>query len=338
MMHDIIFYNIPKDIKVIIIGNSKLEDSGFVKLLKVPILALNYKRLNKNRVSISFLSRSNYINILAKLFGADTNIAVGERAMPSLQYKSGIKSFINRALIKVLYPKANLVFANSKGNAIDLEKNFHIKNTKVIYNPFDIDNIIKLSKEDAKLNSGFNLITVGRLDEGKNHQLLIRAMKEVNGNLYIIGDGKLRDKLNRLISDLNLENRVFLLGKQKNPYKFLSKADIFLFSSNREGFPNVLVEALTCELPVISTDCKSGPREILAPDSNIEYSLKDSIEIANYGILTPTNSIEKMIEAIKILQKNSKLMLEYRKKSLNRAKQFHKNRIVNDFINIIENS
>ncbi len=51
--------------------------------------------------------------------------------MPSLQYKSGIKSFINRALIKVLYPKANLVFANSKGNAIDLEKNFHIKNTKV---------------------------------------------------------------------------------------------------------------------------------------------------------------------------------------------------------------
>ncbi len=163
-------------------------------------------------------------------------------------------------------------------------------------------------------------------------------MKEVNGNLYIIGDGKLRDKLNRLISDLNLENRVFLLGKQKNPYKFLSKADIFLFSSNREGFPNVLVEALTCKLPVISTDCKSGPREILAPDSNIEYSLKDSIEIANYGILTPTNSIEKMIKAIKILQKNSKLMLEYRKKSLNRAKQFHKNRIVNDFINIIENS
>ncbi len=254
------------------------------------------------------------------------------------KYKSGIKSLINRTLIKTLYPKANLVFANSKGNAVDLEKNFNVKNVEVIYNPFDIDNIQKLSKESAKLKDGFNLITVGRLDEGKNHQLLIRAMKKINGNLYIIGDGELRDKLEKLISDLNLKNRVFLLGKQKNPYKFLSKADIFLFSSNREGFPNVLVEALACELPIISTDCKSGPREILAPESNITYSLKESIEIANYGILTPINSIEKMIEAIEVLQKNSKLMLEYKKKSLNRAKQFHKNRIIDDFISIMENS
>ncbi len=76
-------------------------------------------------------------------------------------------------------------------------------------------------------------------------------MKEVNGNLYIIGDGELREKLNRLISDLNLENRVFLLGKQKNPYKFLSKADIFLIlhRNEREEFPNVLVEALNLVEP-----------------------------------------------------------------------------------------
>lgn len=338
MMHNIIFYNIPKEVKIVLIGNSKLNDSGLIKFLKIPFIAMEYKRLNRNRVSISFLSRSNYINILAKIFGADIEAIVGERAMPSLQYRRGFSSLINRFLIKYLYPKANLVFANSKGNAIDLEKNFNIKNIQVIYNPFDIDKISELKSKKALLRRGFNFITVGRLDEGKNHQLLIRAMREVEGNLYIIGDGVLREKLEHLIAELNLERRVFLLGKQKNPYKFLAKADIFLFASNREGFPNVLVEALACGLPIISTDCKSGPREILAPDSNILFHLKDSIEIANYGILTPINSLDKMVEAIRILRDNKKLMLKYKQKSLNRAKEFHKDRIIDDFINIIENS
>jgi N-acetylgalactosamine-N,N'-diacetylbacillosaminyl-diphospho-undecaprenol 4-alpha-N-acetylgalactosaminyltransferase len=338
MMHNIIFYDIPKDIKIVIVGNSKLSDSGVVKLFKIPFIALEYKRLNKNRVSISFLSRSNYINILAKLFGADIKVIAGERALPSLQYKKGFNGFINRLLIKYLYPKANLIFANSKGNAIDLEKNFGIKNIQVIYNPFDIDKIAELKSKKALLKRGFNFITVGRLDEGKNHQLLIRAMKRVDGNLYIIGDGILREKLEHLIAELNLERRVFLLGKQKNPYKYLARADVFLFASNREGFPNVLVEALACSLPIISTDCQSGPREILAPDSNITSQLKDNIEIANYGILTPVGSIEKMVEAINILRENKKLMLEYQQKSLNRAKEFHKDKIIDDFINIIENS
>jgi len=191
--------------------------------------------------------------------------------MPSLQYGKGISGFINRTLIKLLYPKADLLFANSKGNAIDLENNFKIKNIQVIYNPFDIDKIKEKSKESVNLKSGFNFVTIGRLDEGKNHQLLIKAMREIEGNLYIIGDGVLRGYLEQLIYTLNLTDRVFLVGKQKNPYKYLSKADTFLFSSNREGFPNVLVEALACEIPIISTDCKSGPREILAPDSDITF-------------------------------------------------------------------
>jgi len=184
----------------------------------------------------------------------------------------------------------------------------------------------------------FNFVTIGRLDEGKNHQLLIKAMREVDGNLYIIGDGVLRRYLEQLIYTLNLTDRVFLVGKQKNPYKYLAKADIFLFSSNREGFPNVLVEALACEIPIISTDCKSGPREILAPDSDITFSLRNSIEIAKYGILTPINSLCKMVEAIEILKKNRKLMFEYKQKSLKRAREFHKDKIIDDFINMIENS
>jgi len=335
MMHNIIFYDIPKDTKIVIIGNSKLSDSGITKLLKLPYLAYRYKKLNKNLSdSISFLSRSNYINILAKLFGMRGRVVVYERAMPSLQYAKGFQGKINTILIKILYPKANLVIANSKGNAIDLEKNFGIKDVKVIYNLFDIDKIRELSKEEAKLKDGFNFITIGRLDEGKNHKLLIQAMQSVDANLYIIGDGVLRDELNQLIIDLNLSDRVFLLGKQKNPYKYLSKANCFVFSSNREGFPNVLVEALACELVVISTDCKSGPREILAPDTDVEFQLHSRIELVQFGILTPINKLESMIEAMSLIKNSSKLLDSYKRKSLQRAIEFDKNRIIDKYINI----
>jgi len=335
MMHNIIFYDIPQDTKIVIVGNSKLSDSGLIKLLKLPYLAWKYKKLKRDTsTSISFLSRSNYINILAKLFGMRGKIIVGERAMPSLHYKDGLQGKINKILMKKLYPKADLVFANSMGNALDLEKNFGISDVKVIHNPFDIEKIVNLSKEKAQLKEGFNFITIGRVDKGKNHKLLINAMKEIDANLYIIGDGVLKEELSNLIKELGLSNRVFLLGKQKNPYKYLSKADCFVFASNREGFPNVLVEALTCGLAVISTDCKSGPREILAPNTDVTFEVYNRIELAEFGILTPVNREDKMIEAMNLLKDNKKLINSYREKSLKRAMEFDKDKIIDEFINI----
>jgi len=335
MMHNIIFYDIPKEIKVVIVGNSNLSDNGLIKLLKLPLLALKYRKLNKSSISISFLSRANYINILAKIFGMKSKVIISERAMPSLHYKHGLYGKINRFLMKLLYPKADLVFANSKGNALDLEKNFGIKEVKVVNNLFDIAKIQKLSKEgNITLKKGFNFITVGRLDNGKNHKLLINAIKDINANLYIIGDGILREELAQLIKDLKLSDRVFLLGKKKNPYKYLSKADVFLFSSNREGFPNVLIEALACNLPVISTDCQSGPREILAPNTDILFQVYNRIELAEFGILTPINRVDKMLEAMKIILNNKKLRKSYKEKSLKRAMEFDKDKIIDDFINL----
>jgi len=338
MMHDIIFYDIPSDIKIKIVGNSKLSDNGLIKLLKLPLVAWRFKRLNQDAdISISFLSRSNYINILAKLFGMGGKIIISERSMPSLQYGNSLQGVINRGLIKLLYNRADIVFANSKGNARDLENSFNIKDVKVVYNIFNIDRIVNLSKRYAILDSSrFNFITIGRLDEGKNHKLLIEAIKEVNANLYIIGDGILKEELEEHIINLELEDRVFLLGKQKNPYKYISKANCFLFASKREGFPNVLVEALACKLPIISTDCKSGPREILAPDSDITCQLKDKVEVANYGILTPINSKDKMVEAMGVIQNSQKLRESYIKKSLKRAMEFNKDKIIDEFIKIIE--
>ncbi|SFV53020.1 Alpha-1,4-N-acetylgalactosamine transferase PglJ [hydrothermal vent metagenome] len=336
MIHDIIFYDIPSDIKVVIVGSANLNDSGLLKLLKLPLLGWQYKQENKSSLlSISFLSRSNYINVFAKLFGMQGRVIVSERAMPSLQYSKNLQGRINKFLIKKLFNRADLVVANSKGNAIDLEKNFAINNTTIINNLFDIEKIVSLSKEKATLGDGFSFITIGRLDEGKNHKLLIEAMRSIDAKLYIIGDGILREELEKQIKLLKLKDKVFLLGKKKNPYKYLSKADCFIFASNREGFPNVLVEALVCGLPVISTDCQSGPREILAPSTDVNFQIREDIELADYGVLTPINSVDSMIEAMNLIKDRGDLQERYREKSAIRAIDFDKERIIDGFIKIL---
>jgi len=335
MIHDIVFYDIPKEVKVVIVGNANLQDSGLIKLLKLPILGWQYKKENiSSPISISFLSRSNYINILAKLFGMRGKVIISERAMPSLQYSNNIQGKINKFLIRHLFNRADLTVANSQGNALDLKNNFSINNTMVINNLFDVKKIVALSKEDVALHDGFSFVSIGRLDEGKNHQLQIEAMQKIDAKLYIIGDGILREKLEEQIVDLYLEDKVFLLGKQKNPYKYLSKADVFLFSSNREGFPNVLAEALACGLPVISTDCKSGPREILAPSTDMNFQLTEDVELAEYGILTATNSLKSMTIAMTLMQEDDDLREDYARKSTQRAMDFDKDIIIDKFIEI----
>ncbi|WP_255327611.1 glycosyltransferase [Lebetimonas sp. JH369] len=332
LMNDTIFYEVPKNIKIVYIEKSAPFESGVKKLLKLPFLALKYKKILKEKnidVSISFMNRPNYINTLAKIFWSKTKTIISERAMPSLQHKSSIQGKINKFLIKTLYKKADIVLANSKGNQKDLIKNFNIK-SKVIYNMLDFN-----CKKEEKFKK-FTFITIGRLDEGKNHKLLIEAFKKANldAELLIIGDGYLRDDLEFMIKDLGLKDKVKLLGRQKDVFRFLSQADCFVFSSNYEGFPNVLLEALACNLPVISTDCKSGPREILAPDTTFTKQTKE-IELAEYGILVPVGDVDKMVEAMRMIYKNSDLRYNYEQKAKKRIKEFEVKKIIKKWEKII---
>lgn len=123
---------------------------------------------------------------------------------------------------------------------------------------------------------------------------------------------------------------MILLGRQSNPYKYISQADCFVFSSNYEGFPNVLLEALACGLPIISTDCMSGPREILAPNSEPSFQIKDNIEDAEYGVLTPVDDSEKLAAAMEMMMEDESLRDSYRSKARHRAKEFDKDRIIRD--------
>jgi len=342
LMRDKIDYDIPNEVEVFFLENSNPYENGIKKLLKLPFLGLKYKKFcteNEIDVSLAFMNRPSYVAIFSKIFGNSVRNIISERTTPSMMYRhDNLLSKISKLLIKKLYPKADLIIANAKGNRRDLIDNFGIEEEHVVTIPnlFDLKKIESLSKEAVSSITfdKFTFVTVGRLDRGKNHKLMIDAFSELKDNftqLIILGEGVERERLQEQIRKENLEKRVFLVGFDNNPYKYFSKSDAFVFSSNYEGFPNVLVEALACGLPVISTDCKSGPREILAPKSDILFQLKNGIELVKYGILTPINKEKELTEAMNFM------MNDWEGKDMKvRASSFDKNLILNKFIDILE--
>ena len=152
----------------------------------------------------------------------------------------------------------------------EMKKKFNV-NTSVIYNPLNIKEIKKNSKE--KLNKKFykkkylNIINVGRLTDQKDHLTLLKAVKvltkNIKINLLIIGYGRNKKNLISYIKKNKIEDRVRIINELNNPYKFILRFDLFILTSKYEGLPNVLLESLALKTPIISTDCPSGPREIL---------------------------------------------------------------------------
>lgn len=312
LMNDTISYNLPDDIQVVYLEKSNSHESGIIKLLKIPVLGYKYVGLLKKHNithSLSFMTRPNFVNVIAKVLNRQkVACVISERCQPSLQYGyANLKSKINSYLIKTLYPKADKIISNSIGNKNDLIENFGINQNKikVVYNPIDTD---KINEEQPIRNffdsQFFNFITVGRLDQGKNHELIIRAIENVaDSRLYILGDGELKGYLADLILQLKLENRVFLLG-HKNPFPYLKSADAFVFASNHEGFPNVLLEAMACGLPILSTDCLSGPREILNGEG---YDFNEGFIHTNLGYLVRTNDQKNMSMVMKKMIQDKKI-------------------------------
>jgi len=303
-------------------------------------------RKEKPDYVISFGEQSNIMNIL-----------INKKALVRVDYfySSDHKGFwkkIYKVLVKFLFNKSTGIISISKGAESDLVKNFGIKKEKikVIYNPLDVKKIQQLMIEplEGKHQEVFKnpvIINMGRFTKQKSQWHLIRAFKNVKdeikeAKLVILGKGELEPQLRQLIEDLNLENDAYLLGWQKNPFKFLARSKIFILSSLYEGLPYVILEAMACGLPIISADCKSGPREILAPDTDIDNQAQD-IEYADYGILTPifdgkfcgaenslTKSEKKLSEAMIEVFTNKELSDSLIEKSKQRVEDFNTKNII----------
>jgi glycosyltransferase involved in cell wall biosynthesis len=250
------------------------------------------KDLNIDTV-ISVGEVANFHAVLSRwLFKNKVHIIISQHMSPQIFLDDQVKY----QSIKFFYPRADETVCVSKDTERILNETYGIHNTRTIYNMMNLKENIKLSHEELPANykelfngDYFNFINVGRLTQQKGQWFLIRSFRKVvnqheNARLFILGEGKLKKELEDLINKLNLKENVFLLNIQENVFPFLKSSDCFIFSSLWEGLPIVLIEALSMNLPIISTDCKTGPREILCPELDLNKQINYPSH-CQYGIL-----------------------------------------------------
>ena len=310
---------IPKEVLVKELNVTYIPCS-FFKLIK-------YLRQDEPDVFISFLSHVNVTSVLAKLFSrTKTKLIISERTTfsytPEIAKSAKNRlfaTFFLKPLVRLTYPLADAIICVSRGVAKDISLFLppsKTKKIKVIYNPTADKELYVLADQPIKHPWFLDkttpvILAVGRLTKAKDYPVLLRALalihKKKKARLVIVGEGEEEKNLNSLVDKLGLSESVIFLGFQKNPYKYMQKASVFALSSKIEGFPNVIVEAMACGVPVVSTDCQSGPNEIIKNREN--------------GILVPVSDPKALAEAIfEVLDDSAlrkKLSLEGKKTARN---------------------
>jgi glycosyltransferase involved in cell wall biosynthesis len=239
---------------------------------------VNYLRNDKPSAVLAGKTHTNLIALWAwRNAAVATRLAISEHTTLSTTIKISKKwrwRFV-APLIRRIYPWANAIVAVSDGVADDLSRRTGIsrKSITTIYNPVLISKIVekaRIALDDPWFAPGAPpvILGIGRLVPQKDFPTLLRAFASLRANrpcrLLILGEGRERRKLEALARELSCADDVRLPGYVDNPYAYLVRAKVFALSSAWEGLSNVLLEALACGCPVVSTDCPSGPREILA--------------------------------------------------------------------------
>ena len=221
-----------------------------------------YLKSNKNSVVLSFQANI-YCIIICKLL--NIKVIVRSNSSPIGWYHNNLKKFIYQKIIK----KADKVIVNSSDFKKQMETMFKIK-VENIFNPLNLDEIKKKSKEKINFkffNDGFKIINIGRLTDQKDQITLLKSINllryKINIKLLIIGTGVEEKNLKDYIRKYNLSNCVKIKKFLDNPYPYILKSDLFVLTSKYEGLPNVLLEAAVLKKFIISTNCPTGPKEIL---------------------------------------------------------------------------
>jgi len=270
-------------------------------------------------VTLSFLTRSNFASVAT----AKAPCIISERAHTSAHLRGGARHIVSRATVRLLYPRATRVIAVSEGVARGLHNDFKVASDRLIAisNPVDIEALGAKAAEPNPVNVGEPyILAVGRFVKVKNFELLIRAYAASGDHrrLVIAGDGPEHDHLAGVARECGVIERVLFPGFVNNPYPLLRGADLFVLSSDSEGFPNALVESLAMGIPAIATNCNSGPSEILA---DAPQNAVSGLTFAPYGVLTPIGDIASMAEAMRAMQDRQR-RAAYAAKGAERAKHF----------------
>ena len=335
---------IPKEIEIVYLKSEKLEKiieniknkkkNIFYKVLYN--LLMNYEKIEMARNVNKYIS----LNKDAKMFIDYSGTATKYISKINIERKI----YWNHLSIEKMKPSKRVRMLKRLNNytqivAICEEMAQEIKTifpelsskVKVIYNFIDEEKIKLKMKENKKLEEELlkekYCISVGRLSEPKDYKTTIQAFKilkerGIKEKLFIIGDGNLKEKLNKLIKELDLEGQVFLLGMKENPYLYMKNADILIHSSRKEGFPMVLLEGMCVGVPIICSNFKTGAYELIEKERNGEI-----FEIANY---------EELANKVESLLKNNELRKNYIEKSKKFTERFYIEKIINKYKNFIE--
>lgn len=327
----------------------------FNNVIKRTIAVKKIKKNHNIEHSISFMDGPNLINVLSKR--KEQNI-ISIRNYMSISKKRNM--FLTKLLTKFIFYRADKIVAVAKAIEADLVKNFgaDINKVETINNYCDIDKIVEQINDDNSIPMNFEkninyIVTAGRLTEQKGHWHLIRAFKKVlnllpNTKLVVLGDGEYKKRLISLSNEMGIGESVIFLGYVNNPHAIIARSQIFAFPSLYEGFSNSLLEAMACNVAIVSSDCDSGSREIVAPETPFWKKTKE-IEFANYGVITPVcngehfNSFDPLTreenllaDALYKLLINDSLRESYSKKSIVRLKEFSPEKVSEYWKSLIE--
>lgn len=242
-----------------------------------------------------------------------------------LESKTKLHAFVLKTFITLSLNNYDLLMYSSEDLKMFIQQKFKIRNKKaiVLFPAVDFKRIRKLAKQGLETlyeehllqkNSSFKIFSVGTLNFQKDFSTIIKAFsilrkKRADAELFIIGDGILKEELKREAKSLGVEKQTHFLGWKKNVFSYLKFADLFLFASNYEGLGVVLVEAMVMGIPVVVTDTPFGPSEIL--------------EKGKYGILVPIGNYKKMAEYAKLLIEDKKLREKYKRLGLKRTNDYN---------------
>lgn len=304
------FFELPAQVKRIRLGANATTKSIFGALLnngrQIKQMA-RVLRQERPDVCVSFLSRMNVISVLACKRAGGTPCVITEHAAANLETHP-----VWRTLIRFSYSCAQKLVSVSQG--VDKDFSWLPDRQRAV-----IENLIETNSNLAEFRpEARHFLTMGRLSAEKNHLLLLDAFFEVQLThpdvmLTILGDGPMRTLLEETVSARGMTGKVLLPGAAAQPFDRLKEADIFVLSSDSEGFGNVIVEAMATGLPVISTDCPHGPAEVVVPGT---------------GVLVPMRDTAALSDAMRELLADSSRRMQLRTAGLQRSKVFGREAIL----------
>lgn len=292
--------------------------SRLKKLVYVLVFLRKYLRANSDHTFVSFGEKWNLIVLFSAVL-LKRNLFVADRSSPAKKYSAS-----RQRIQRFLYPKAKGVFVQTNwAREAILKKELH-KNVFTLPNPTEFS-----SKATGLIEREKIVVSVGRFIKTKHFDLLIdyftAANEKRDWKLFIIGGDpnnvRNSDKLVQKIKEKNASDFIKLLGFQTDIASFLSKAQLFAFTSSSEGFPNSLLEAISHSLPCVAFDCIAGPSEMVDNDKN--------------GFLVKLFDHEGFVSSLHQLMYNDTLRLNFSEESFEKSKQFRAERVTKIFLSFI---